>query len=342
VNVAIYDAIIAAWDSKYTYNRSRPNEVDATLGTLVSNPRSPSYPSDYAAAAGAASTVLSYLYPSEAKALAEAAEEAARSRLYARVEYPSDYSAGLELGRAVGARVVERARADGSNVAWAGTVPTGPGTWIPSGLPPVGANTPMWRPFVLSSAGQFRPEPPPAWDSPEKLAELAEVKNFPRNFTSNYKALLAQSPEGYMTSFYLTALQRIFEYRLHENPPRAARVHALMAVARYDTQIASYEAKFTYWAPRPSHLDPAVTVLYPIPNHPCYPSNAAAFASVQAEILRYLFPRDAHAMRAKAAEAGDTRVWAGIHFPSCVRAGRTMAARVAQKVIEWAEQDLSK
>src|SRR5690348_2786 len=54
VNVAIYDATIAVWDSKYAYNRGRPSDLDASLATVIPNPESPSYPSEYAATAGAA------------------------------------------------------------------------------------------------------------------------------------------------------------------------------------------------------------------------------------------------------------------------------------------------
>jgi hypothetical protein len=31
MHVAVYDALVAAWDSKYTYNRARPSVVDPTL-----------------------------------------------------------------------------------------------------------------------------------------------------------------------------------------------------------------------------------------------------------------------------------------------------------------------
>src|SRR5260221_8564789 len=63
LSVAIYDATVAAWDSKYAYNRPRPNAADKTINPLVAVPNSPSYPSDHAVAAGAASVVLAYLFP---------------------------------------------------------------------------------------------------------------------------------------------------------------------------------------------------------------------------------------------------------------------------------------
>jgi len=75
LNVAIHDALIAAWDSKYAYNRRRPSEADRKLVSAVPLPQSPSYPCEYSAAAGAGSAVLAHLFPTEAKRFADAAEE---------------------------------------------------------------------------------------------------------------------------------------------------------------------------------------------------------------------------------------------------------------------------
>ena len=116
LHAAIYDATIATWDSKYTYNRPRPSAFDRSLTTVIANPASPSYPAELAAVAGAAATVLAYLYPKDADALAQQAEAAGRAQFLAGVQYPSDVAAGLDLGRAVGALVIARAKADGSNV----------------------------------------------------------------------------------------------------------------------------------------------------------------------------------------------------------------------------------
>ncbi len=41
MHVAIYDATVAAWNSKYVYNRQRPSEVDSALTTVIPNPSNP-------------------------------------------------------------------------------------------------------------------------------------------------------------------------------------------------------------------------------------------------------------------------------------------------------------
>jgi hypothetical protein len=112
LNIAIDDALIAAWDSKYAYKRPRPSELDARLVPEVAVPRSPSYPCEHAVAAGAAAGILAHLFPRDAERLAALAHEAARSRVMAGAVYPSDSRAGLTLGQAVAARVIEHAMTD--------------------------------------------------------------------------------------------------------------------------------------------------------------------------------------------------------------------------------------
>jgi membrane-associated phospholipid phosphatase len=109
LNVAIYDAMIAAWQSKYKYHRRRPSEIETKLRPVVPVPESPSYPSEHAVAAGAASMVLSHLFPDKSGFLADKAEECGNSRLLAGVQFRSDVVAGLRLGREVAAHVIEHA-----------------------------------------------------------------------------------------------------------------------------------------------------------------------------------------------------------------------------------------
>src|SRR5215470_302666 len=67
LSVAMYDATVAAWDSKYAHNRPRPNELDPSIVPLIATPRSPSYPSEHAVVAGAAAAMLAYLIPQDAQ-----------------------------------------------------------------------------------------------------------------------------------------------------------------------------------------------------------------------------------------------------------------------------------
>jgi len=63
VAAAISDATVAAWDSKYAYNRPHPGDLDSAVVPAVAVPQNPSYPSEHAVTAGAAAAVLEYLFP---------------------------------------------------------------------------------------------------------------------------------------------------------------------------------------------------------------------------------------------------------------------------------------
>jgi PAP2 superfamily protein len=247
LHVAIYDSMIAAWDSKYNYNRKRPNEVDAGLATELPNPRSPSYPAEHAVAAGAAAAVLSYLFPDHASYFADKAEEAGRSRLLAGVQYPSDISAGLELGRRVAALVIERGKADGSDAKWTGNVPAGPGKW--NGTNPILPQMAVWKTWVLVSPSEFRSPPPIAFDSPEKVAELAELKNFERTPKTNAAAYFWEYAAGGLRAHQYWSGQigrLVLEYRLEDNPPLAARAYALQPITSLDAGIACWDSKYPF------------------------------------------------------------------------------------------------
>jgi len=344
LHVAIYDAMIAAWESKYQHRRPRPSELNGSLTTAIPNPRSPSYPSEHAVAAGAASAVLAYFFPQQAAFFNAKAEEAGQSRLLAGVQYPSDVEDGLKLGRAVAQLVIARAQTDGSDAVFTGTIPQGACNW--KGVNPALAMAGTWKTWALASSSQFRPGPPPACDSAQMATELAEVKNFPRSvpaagasFNTTRLAFFWQGAAAAIKPFNDLTTQKISEYRLDANPPRAARVYALTSIAFYDSLIACWDAKYAYWAIRPNQLDPTFTTLFPNPNHPSYPSAHTSLSVGQTEALIYLFPRDAEAIQRLATESGDSRVWAGIHFRSDLNAASVMSKQVAALIIERAKSD---
>jgi membrane-associated phospholipid phosphatase len=176
----------------------------------------------------------------------------------------------------------------------------------------------------------------------EEAAELTELKDFPRTPKSNADAFFWEYGAGGTRGYWFwneQANKSLFEYRLDTDPPRAARVYALASVAGYDAGVACWDAKYTYWAIRPFELDPSFKPLYATPNQPSYPAANACFSSAQAAALAYLFPRNAQALTALAGQAAESRIWAGIHFRSDVRAGLTLGQAVAQKVIERAQSD---
>jgi len=332
VNVAIYDAMIATWNSKYKFNRRRPTEIETKLAPIVPVPESPSYPSEHAVAAGAASAVLSYLFPDKANFLTEKAEECGTSRLIAGVQFRSDVTAGLRLGREVAALMIERAKKDGSDAKWTGSVPATPGLW--NGTNPAMPEMAQWKTWVLSSASQLRPAPPPTFDA-AAMGEVKEAAKNPRAKREAYYWAITSLPRYWND---LAAL-KMFEYKLDRNPPRAARVYALLSAAYYDSLIACWDAKYAYWGARPFQFDPEFKPLITTPNFPGYPSGHAMLSGTAAAILSHLFPADAEFFNKQAEAAAMSRLLAGVHFRVDNEVGLSLGRAVASVAIERARKD---
>ena len=335
VSVAMSDAVVAAWHYKYSHDVEPPRGVE----TLVPVGPDPSYPSEHAAIAGAASKVLAYLYPNQsALRLDEMADEAAESRVLAGTNTPSDARAGLELGRAVADKVIEYAKADGADAKWDGRRPTGigrgPAFWEPppgSASPPTEPLAGTWKPWVLSSGDQFRPGPPSPYGSPEFLAAAREIIDIQKNLTPEQRRIAkfwegaegTALPAGIVNQVVTEDLRRAAttgdpERRL--TIPESARAYALVNIAMADGGISVWDAKFTYWNPRPenairdSKLDPAWGPYLPTPRFPAYPSGSAGYAGAAQGVMTYLFPDRAEEFRRRAEEQAEARLYAGIHW----------------------------
>ena len=339
LHAAIDNAVAAAWTAKQATKRPRPNLVDPSIATALTVPESPSYPSDYAAAASAAAEVLGYLFPDRADVFAAKAEEAMRTRLLAGVEYPSDVAAGRAIGRKAAALAIARGKADGSDRKWTGSVPQGPGKW--QGTEPVAPLAGTWRPWVLSRPDEFRPPAPPDIDSAEVEEALAELETFERTPAAIHRAIYWEvfgGARGYAL-WNEIARMKLLEYRATIDPPTSARLLAALNIAYLDAAIACFDAKYAYWYIRPSQLDPALKPVFPPPNHPSYPAAHGCLSAAASIVLAQVFPRDRERLLALAEEAGQARIWAGIHYRFDVEAGQTLGRQVADKVMARAFDD---
>ncbi len=113
MNLALYDAGIAAWDTKYTYWLIRPWNADPAIQTVPAIPPShPSYVSGHSTFSAAAATVLAAAFPEKAAELDAMVQEASVSRVYGGIHYRFDGEAGIAIGKQVGALAVARMQAE--------------------------------------------------------------------------------------------------------------------------------------------------------------------------------------------------------------------------------------
>jgi len=350
VAVAAYDAMVTTWYYKYQYNRGAPKVVD-----YASEPGTdPSYPSEHAAIAGAASKVLAYLFPERpALRLDEAAEQAAESRVFAGTNSRSDVNAGLDLGHAVADRVIAFAKTDGSAAPCNKKAPGGaPRYWTPqpgSVANPVQPCAGDWKTWVIKSGNEFRPGPPPVFGSKEFLAQVHELIDIKNNLTQDQKRAATFWAGGDGTPLPAGVWNQVtLAYLRDRKPtePQAERAMALANVAMSDAGVASWDTKYAYWDPRPVNgiRDSGVDknwepFLGSTPFFPSYVSGHATYSGAIAEVLSWIFPENQADFMAKAQEASDARLWGGIHWRLDSTVGLDMGHKIGQAVIERAKSD---
>jgi hypothetical protein len=288
-----------------------------------------------AAVAGAASTVLGYLFPSHAGEIDALAEES---------------ESGFEIGVEVGDRMIERAESDGSSAVWDGTRPIGEGLWMPTPpafAPPLEPLTGTWRTWNLTAGSQFRPGPPPAYGSPQFKAELHEVHEVSRTATPEQRAIALHWADGAGTVTPAGHWNQIALDLLADEPRntlQTARVFAALNTAQADAFIACWDAKFTYWSIRPvtairELLDPAWSPLIATPPFPSYVSGHSTTSGAASTVLAGFFPPRAGELEALADQAAISRLYGGIHFRSDNDAGLRLGQRVGEVALEAYKND---
>ncbi len=180
--------------------------------------------------------------------------------------------AGIELGHRAAAAILALRADDGSDLAeprlgvnfFTGN---GPGNWRqdPIGHQPIamGARWSEVKPFVLSSASQFRIPPPPALDSVEYAVAFNEAKAYGGDGVVTPTIRSAEQTRigtywAYDGTPSLCAPPRLYNQvamqiaaQLHTDTVDLARLLALINVAMADAAIAAWESKFYYnfWRP---------------------------------------------------------------------------------------------
>ena len=133
VGIAVADAFVSCWSTKYTYNLLRPvtyiqQHIHPTWLPLLPTPAFPEYVSGHSTQSMAAATMLTALFgvraftdtthldhgqsqePRAFNSFEAAATEAAMSRLYGGIHYPFGNEEGLKQGACVSQMIVERVR----------------------------------------------------------------------------------------------------------------------------------------------------------------------------------------------------------------------------------------
>ena len=274
MNVAIYDATIAAWDSKYAYNRKRPSEANAVPRDRDPQPREPVLPSRARGdrrrrlrrpglrlprhrqrhlrpgrrgrpVPGARRCAVPERRAGWPRARAEGRGAGGRAREGRRL--------GCRLGweDADGSRLLERHqpdRADGRDLEDLGAR--------------VGQPASAWTASRLRLGPEdgraCRDQGLPANAADEQRRLLLAVRR--RRATTSTSSGTSRRPRRSRSIGWTTT---------RRGQPGRTPCRASPATT---STVACWDAKYAYWAIRPFQLDPDVKTLFPTPNHPSYPA----------------------------------------------------------------------
>jgi membrane-associated phospholipid phosphatase len=293
------------------------------------------------AVAGAASTVLAYLYPDQG------------AQIQALAGQVADVGGkGFAHGQVVGRAQVAHARSDGSDNVFAGSIPVGLGFWVPT--PPAFIQSPLeplagtWRTWNLHKGSQFRPGPPPAYGSDAFMDEVQEVYEVSQTLTADQKRIAdfwadgarTVTPPGHWNRIAIDLIRAAGWPTL-----RATLLFAALNSAQADAFIACWDAKYTYWSMRPvtAIRDPRFVhdskardwLSYIVtPPFPSYVSGHSTTSGAASTVLAAFFPQQAGELTAMAEEAAASRLYGGIHFRSDNEAGLELGRRVGAVALD--------
>ena len=357
VSAAQYDALKSAWYWKYQYKRLSPAKNGSGIAALMPISDMPSYPSEDAVLSGVTADMLKSLFPAAIADVTLKAAEQRNAAIWSGKATASDVAAGLALGKAVATAFLTRAGADGMRTAggtpaqWQALADSattrGQIAWVSQDIPARPPMLPLFgqvRGWMMTPAEIVaeRPGPPPSTSSQQMKDEVAEVKQVVSHLTREQLAIAQKwndgagtySPPGHWNDI---ALEYVRDAKMSE--VRAARVFALLNMAMHDAAVGCWEAKFYYFNPRPSQLDPTIKTQIGLPNFPSYTSGHSTFSAAAAAVLSDLFPSGTSSFNAMRDEAGISRMYGGIHYRSDVEAGKAHGARIAAHTLAFAHSD---
>lgn len=229
------------------------------------------------------------------------------------------------------------------------------------------------RPFAMTSGSQFQPQPPPSLTSSAYAFEVNVTKAYGsatstvRTADQTEVALFwndnpgTETPPGHwnMIAADVSAARGL---SVLEN----ARLFALLNIALADAAIACWEAKasYDYWRPIDAvreadtdgnpgtDADPAWEALIFMPSFPDYTSGHSTFSRSAATVLAGFFgtdeipfaatsrgvpgvTRNYPGFSAAADEAGISRIYGGIHYPSANLQGQACGYQIGLHVLSY-------
>ena len=309
-----------------------------------------------AAVAAANRAALAKLLPSQ-----QAAIDGVYQAALAKIPDGASKVAGIAVGEQAATAVLAMRADDGAAAPETYRPRTAAGAYVPTVIP-AATHWPQRKPWLMSSAAQFRPGPPPALTSALWARDFNEVKEL-----GGKQSARRTAEQTRLAGFWEATLPPVFDglvLSVADVPGREvtqnARLLAAVAQAADDALLAVFEAKYHYnfWRPvtairngdldgnDATERDASWTPFVETPMHPEYPcahcTVAAAVGTVlEAEIeggtvptlttTSYLVKGPARSWKTIGEfvqEVGNARVYDGVHYRNSTEVGAALGKQV--------------
>ena len=347
VHAAMFDAVNSI-ERRY---RSYLTELPVDSGT-----------SKEAAAAAAAAAVLATI---DRKTAAQMKLDLAN--YLASIPDGAAKSDGVKLGEAVAARVVEARANDGADAPDDYRPRTTPGVYVPTPITAASA-WPNVKPFAMTTASQFRPDPPISLSSKEWATDYNELKDYGGKASAKRSSQQTETARFWLMvgppAYHPFVRQLVTAKQMSVGD--SARLMALAAVGLNDALIAVFDAKYHYnfWRPitaiRNGDIDSndvteREATWQPIDNTPMHPEYPCAHCILSGTISGVIktalgtedipeiaitsttAPGMTHRftnMTAFADEVANARIWSGFHYRFSTRVGTDTGLKIGEYVVK--------
>ena len=343
MHTAIYEAVNAI-TGKYPPGELRLN---ATRGASVD-----------AAVAGASRAVLVKLVPGKALDVEMLSQKAMKA-----IPNGPAKDAGFLIGERAGNAMLAARAEDGFATVETYRPYTIAGVYVPTTLPAV-SQWPLRKPWVMTSASQFRPGPPPDLKSELWARDYNEIKALGRRDNSTRtkdQTDIAQFWEATGAAIYHGMVRSVAD-TAGRDVTRNARLLMVITQAVDDAMIAVFDAKYKYnfWRPvtairngdidgnDATTRDPSWTPFINTPMHPEYPCAHCIVSGTVGTVLQAEFGNGAipvlstNSSTANNArrtwmkiedfiqEVANGRIYDGVHFRNSTEVGTAMGRKIGQ------------
>ncbi len=178
-----------------------------------------------------------------------------------------------------------------------------------------------WKTWFINSGKEHRLPTPPSYKG-----EIAEVISRQQRFDSTTKRQIRFWNAGDPSYRWQEMMGKLW---VVDTSRYAALANMLLGTATYDAIITAWDTKYAYNRPRPFAADNRIKRYAINPESPSYPCEHSVAAGVAVTIFSRFYPALADSVKKLAQQQMDSRIAAGMAFPSDTRDGFELGKKIA-------------